>query len=292
MIDSLLSQFLNYLIIDRGVSLNTTAAYVNDIKSYLNWHIDLQKELISEDLVLRYVDHLHDKGFKDTSIARNLISLKVFFMFLKINRSLPPEANFNPQHPKIWRRLPSILTKSEVDLLLNTPKETTFIELRDKTILYLLYATGIRVSELCSLKLSDVNDSFIRVDGKGSKTRIIPIGSRALALIDKYLTIYRDHFAKQSQNDFMFLSSRGKNLNRITVWKRIKVYARSCGVEKPISPHKLRHAFATHLLDNGADLRIIQDLLGHTNISTTDIYTHVSQNTLIEKFNRFHPRNF
>ncbi|MEG0036933.1 MAG: site-specific tyrosine recombinase [Victivallaceae bacterium] len=287
MIDHILSQFLSYLTIDRGVSANTISAYMSDVKKYLGWYNEIPNFSSARTTFLLYIESLHAEKFADTSVARHLISLKIFFFYLKSNRLISENEIPNFEHPKIWIKLPSILTRTEVDRLLNYPEENSFIELRDKTVINLLYSTGIRVSELCNLKLADVNDSFIRVTGKGTKTRVVPIGTKALLLIDKYLVTYRDLF----QTDVLFLSSRGKPLDRITVWKRIKVYARSCGLLKTISPHTLRHAFATHLLDNGADLRIIQELLGHSNIATTDIYTHVSKNTMIEKFNRFHPRN-
>ena len=184
--------------------------------------------------------------------------------------------------------MPDILTIEEMDLFLAQPKNEDSLGSRDKAILELLYATGMRVSELCSLKISDLNDASIKIHGKGRKDRLIPVGRRALDAIDYYLIHFRGE-AKEHRAP-LFLSNRGNQIDRITVWERVRHYARAAGITKTISPHSLRHSFATHLLENGADLRIIQEMLGHEDIGTTDRYTHLANSRIKDSFKRFHPR--
>lgn len=190
--------------------------------------------------------------------------------------------------PKIWQLIPESLSLSEIENLLAQPQDHDFLGARDKAIFELLYATGMRVSELCKLRICDLDDRFVKVKGKGRKERVIPIGVKAIEAIDRYLTHYRA--TAEEENAPLFVSTKGKQIDRITVWSRIKVYAKSAGITKPISPHTLRHSFATHLLENGADLRVIQEMLGHEDIGTTDRYTHVNRTHLKTAFEKFHPR--
>ncbi|WP_246481873.1 site-specific tyrosine recombinase XerD [Chlamydiifrater volucris] len=293
----MLSSFETFLKIDRGLSLNTVSAYLRDISLFLeNSKIQSCRD-ITQQTVTDFSDFLHSKGEAETSITRRLIALKVFFQFLKEFELLKQVPTI--EHPKIWRKLPSVLNKNEVDTLLEAPSyksiknfKDSYCSARDRAILYLMYSTGIRVSELCNLKLGDVNDEFIRVLGKGSKSRLVPLGQKASQAVDDYLVHFRDFLKeKKGSSEYLFLSFRGERLNRTTIWKNIRAYARLSGINKKISPHSLRHAFATHLLDNKADLRVIQEMLGHACISSTEIYTHISKESLTEKFKAFHPRN-
>ncbi|NGX33091.1 MAG: hypothetical protein K1060chlam4_01152, partial [Candidatus Anoxychlamydiales bacterium] len=222
-----------------------------------------------------------------SSIYRSFVAIKVLFRFLKKENAIKKDITLYLDLPKIWQFLPSVMTYQEVDSLLNQIKTEDFVGARDKAILELLYATGIRVSECCSLKILDVNDDFIKVMGKGKKQRLVPIGKKAIEAIDHYLLNFRNEVKGL---DYLFISKGGKKINRVTIYNRIKLYAKGANIKKNISPHTLRHSFATHLLENGADLRLIQDMLGHADISTTDRYTHISKAHLKRAFESFHPR--
>lgn len=190
--------------------------------------------------------------------------------------------------PKIWQLVPEVLQIEEIDLLLAQAKGEDRIGSRDRAILELMYATGMRVSELCGLSMNDLSDTFVKVRGKGSKERMIPVGKKAIEAVDHYLIHYRGEAAED--NGPLFVTASGKRIDRMTIWKQVKMYAKKAGITKSISPHTLRHSFATHLLERGADLRLIQDMLGHEDIGTTDRYTHVTGTRLRAAFKAFHPR--
>ena len=211
----------------------------------------------------------------------------MLFRFIKKEGGISSDPSVLLDSPKLWQLIPEVLTESEVNRLLEMPDLNTEEGTRDRAILETFYATGIRVSELCSLNIYDVGDSEVRVIGKGGKERVVPIGEEALNAIDRYLSEYRN---EKGDNLPLFLSKKGKRMRRESVWERIKTYAYSAEITKTISPHSLRHSFATHLLDHGADLRIIQELLGHSDIGTTDRYTHLSKKRLFDAFDKFHPR--
>ena len=215
--------------------------------------------------------------------------MKVFVRFLFREGVLTHDFSPSFEAPKLWQLIPEILTQTEVEHLLQAPDPKTFIGSRDRAILEVFYASGLRVSELCGLTINSVGDSSIRVIGKGNKERIVPVGKPAVSAVDHFLLNYRDQFDPK-QVKALFVSNRGNPIDRITVWRRIKHYAKKVGIQKNIFPHTLRHSFATHLLDNGADLRVIQEMLGHESIATTDRYTHVSQSQLRKKFFAHHPR--
>lgn len=280
--------FLDYIRSEKGLSPHTIEAYGRDISlfgSLLNgkhW-----KEVVPED-ILAFLGLLKGKGYASSSICRTLVAIKVFFRFLKKEGEMTLDLGRYFDTPKIWQLIPEVLSVEEVDALLAQPKTDDSLGSRDKAILELLYATGMRVSELCGLSLNDLSDTFVKVKGKGKKERIIPVGKKAMTAIDDYLLRFRGEM--KEENGPLFISPRGKPIDRITVWNRVKAYARSAGIAKSISPHTLRHSFATHLLDNGADLRLIQDMLGHEDIGTTDRYTHVTGNRLKAAFKAFHPR--
>lgn len=289
----IIRQFTEFLTIDRGLKKHSISAYCQDILLFLQDTNTKHLENISQEDVVHFIEQRSQAKEAETTLARRLISLKIFFRFLQDNNLLSRDLFIN--HPKIWKRLPSILTTEEVNLLLAAPLKShpkpSYLAYRDTAILYTLYSTGIRVSELCGLHICDVNDDFIRVTGKGSKTRLVPIGQHARETIDKYLCLYRDSFQiKFPEENHLFLSTKGKRLERSCVWRRVQHYAKQV-TTKHISPHSLRHAFATHLLNNQADLRIIQEMLGHARISSTEIYTHVAFDSVIEKFLNYHPRN-
>lgn len=217
-----------------------------------------------------------------------LIAIKVFFRFLKKEGILSCDIACYFETPKMWQMIPDVLQIHEVEALLSEPMTEDAIGARDKAILELLYATGMRVSELCSLKIHDLSDTFVKVKGKGKKERLIPVGKKAIQAVDHYLLHFRGEVKEESSP--LFVSSRGNPIDRVTVWSQVKKYAKKAGITKEISPHTLRHSFATHLLEGGADLRLIQDMLGHEDIGTTDRYTHVSGAKLRAAFKAFHPR--
>ncbi len=288
-IDFQIIAFLAYIESEKGLSSNTIEAYQRDIRYFKDF---LYKKAITrfEDVeqkdIVQYLSFLKTK-YKASSIYRNFIAIKVLFRFLKQENVIKKDITLYLDLPKIWQFLPPILTIEEIDRLFDQIQTDDFIGARDKAILELLYATGIRVSECCNLKILDVQDDFVKVLGKGKKQRIVPIGSKAIRSIDHYLLNFRNEIKKI---DYLFISKSGKKIDRITIFKRIKLYAKDANIKKNISPHTLRHSFATHLLENGADLRLIQDMLGHVDISTTDRYTHISKAHLKKAFENFHPR--
>jgi len=283
--------FINFLKSEKGLLKNSLDAYFRDIskfKTFLvknNFH-DFSK--IKEDIIIEYLDFLKKKGLASSTICRNFVVIKVFFRFLKKEGAIEKDITRYFDMPRVWQLLPNVLTTFEVNKLITIPNSDSPIGARDKAILELLYATGIRVSEACNIKILDIKDNFIKVKGKGNKDRFIPIGQKALDAIDHYLLNFRKK--TDLENDYLFVSKNNKKITRITIFLNIKDYAKKAEIKKNISPHTLRHSFATHLLENGADLRLIQDMLGHSDISTTDKYTHISKKHLMNTFEKFHPR--
>ncbi|OGN65025.1 MAG: site-specific tyrosine recombinase XerD [Chlamydiae bacterium RIFCSPHIGHO2_12_FULL_49_9] len=280
--------FLDYIRSEKGLSAHTVEAYGRDIRSFAAHFQGKEWKAVDPAAILSFVHHLKDRAYASSSVCRILVSIKVFFRFLKREGAISVDLGRYFETPKIWQLVPEVLSVEEVESLLDQPKTDDSIGSRDKAMLELLYATGMRVSELCSLRVRDLNETFVKVRGKGKKERVVPVGKKAIGAVDHYLLHYR---GKAEEEDApLFLSSRGKPMDRVTVWSRVKTYAKSAGIEKEISPHTLRHSFATHLLENGADLRLIQDMLGHEDIGTTDRYTHVTGSRLKKAFNDFHPR--
>lgn len=284
-----LDDFISYLGSEKGLALATLEAYRRDIGYFLTF---LQKEGSSLDKmkgeeIYLFFSFSKEKNYASSTLCRMMVALKVFFVFLKREGYVGTSFEMYFDSPKVWQLIPEVLTVAEVASLLEQPKAEDFSEARDKAILEVLYASGLRVSEVCGLNLQDVDDSFVRVMGKGSKERVVPIAKSAVDAIDRYLS-FRE--ALKGENKALFVTSRGNRIDRIQVWNKVKAYAKKAGIHKNISPHTLRHSFATHLLENGADLRIIQEMLGHANIATTDRYTHISQKHLVETFTKFHPR--
>ena len=286
--------FIDTIWIEKGLSTNTLNSYKSDLEKYFNW-IELNslkyKELSRSD-VLEYLAYLFGQKLEGKSVARNLSSLKAFhnYLILKdITKSNPCE---KIETPKFVKSIPSSLSENEVEKLLDAPDENTFIGLRDKTMIETLYSCGLRISELVDLEIIHVNlrQGVIRVLGKGQKERLVPMGQKLINLIGIYFSKLKENEIKNSSN-FLFLSQRGKKITRQAFWHRIKIYATKAGLENnKISPHILRHAFATHLLNNGADLRVVQLLLGHSDLNTTQIYTEVAKRRLQNLHGAHHPR--
>ncbi len=292
MFDEYLKEFLDYLRTEKGLSENTVKAYSSDIQHFANFYCKTENALLSslsEKILTSFFIQIQDSHLSGSSIARLFVSLKVFFRFLCKERYMSSNTLAAMSAPAIWQTIPEILTYEEVDQLLSQPDQTNFIGARDAAVFEVLYATGMRVSEVCNLGLYDVGDDTVRVSGKGGNQRIVPINEKAIEAIDRYLTRFYMHSSK-ADNPPLFVSLRGKRIERTLVWKRVKFYGKMAGIEKTISPHTLRHSFATHLLENDADLRVIQELLGHSHITTTERYTHMSQKTLQSTFAKFHPR--
>jgi len=287
----LVLEFISYLHAEKGLSPHSVEAYQRDVVLFLTKReIDSLESLESEQVV-KHLSHLKADGYAPASMARVLISIKIFFRFLYRERVLTEDLSLFFEIPKLWHLIPEILTPTEVVSLLEAPNPKNFIGARDRAILEILYASGLRVSELCELSIYTVADTQVKVRGKGDKERLVPIGNKAIAAVDHYLLYFRDRFDSEKVQS-LFVTQQGNPIDRVAIWRMIKRYAKKAGIQKNISPHTLRHSFATHLLDNGADLRVIQEMLGHASIATTDRYTHVSQNHLQKTFRTYHPRNY
>ncbi len=293
--NKLIHEFINYLSVERGLALNTLESYGRDLRQYsqyLQAGDDEALDLASRAQIVDYLLHLQKQGKATATIARRLAALKAFYQFLVREKYLEKDPTANLESPKLEKRLPKVLTIREVELLLAEPDPSSPAGLRDRAMLELLYATGIRVSELVSLNLPDVNldMGYIRCTGKGSKERIVPMGSMAIASVREYLDHGRGRLVRDREEQALFVNHHGRRLTRQGFWKIVKKYAEDAKIDKEITPHTLRHSFATHLLENGADLRSVQEMLGHADISTTQIYTHITRGRLKEVYARTHPR--
>lgn len=289
--DRTLEDFLFYLGSEKGLSKNTVEAYRRDLRGFIL--VAKERKVsglthLSSDDILAFIDHLKRKDHASSSIYRAVVALKGFFRYLRKERLIQTEETLYLDTPKIWQLVPDVLTETEVMQLFEAAPSDEELGLRDRAILEVLYACGLRVSEVCSLNIADVGEEMVRVKGKGGKERVVPIAKQALEWVDRYLLEGRPDTGEK--NGALFVSKKGKRLDRIAIWNRVKLYAKKGGILKSISPHTLRHSFATHLLENGADLRIIQELLGHTSVATTDRYTHISHKHLSEAFHKFHPK--
>ncbi len=249
-------------------------------------------EDVAIDVVQHHLITLRQDGLSVASIARHLAAIKMFLRYLHSEKWIKRDVAFLIESPKKWRNLPGTLNYRDVEALLSAPEESEELYLRDKAILEVLYATGMRVSELVDLTIDKVNADvgYVRVFGKGSKERIIPIGSVALAALDEYLANLRPQLTNIRSREYVFLSRTGRPMDRSTVWRVVRKHAKFAGIQKGVSPHTLRHCFATHLLQGGADLRVVQELLGHADVATTQVYTHVDEARLKSVHAKFHPR--
>ncbi|HXY55676.1 MAG TPA: site-specific tyrosine recombinase XerD [Nitrospirota bacterium] len=290
--DDILKRFLDFLSVEKGLARNSLESYKRDLRRYLLYMKDKSHDEITQNDVVSYLSHLSSSGLSMPSIARGLAAVRGLHKYLIIDGLARTDPTVNLETPRGWKRLPKTLSTAEVDALLAQPDTTTPIGLRDKAMLELLYATGLRVSELVGLGLQDINleRGFLMVMGKGSKERAVPMGEVAAAAVGRYLESGRADLLDGAESDRLFISLRRRGITRQMFWERIKFYALKAGIRMTISPHTLRHSFATHLLDNGADLRAVQAMLGHSDISTTQIYTHVSRERLRKIHQRYHPR--
>jgi len=289
-IDTLINHFVEYLLIDKKYSENTIKSYQNDLKKYQNFFKNKNIEIINEENIKEYLKYLKTENNEAKTISHNISTLRSFYKFLLIEKKI----NKNPMEwieiPKIKKSLPKTLSFEEINKLLDIKLNDKY-SYRNKAMLELMYSSGLRVSELVNVKIHDIDSEscIIRVMGKGSKERIVPLGDYAIKYIDIYLKEYRNKLIKKEYNDYLFLNNHGKKMTRQGFFKIIKNLAKQQKIKVEFSPHTLRHSFATHLLDGGADLRSIQEMLGHSDISTTQIYTHVSKELLKENYNNFHP---
>lgn len=284
-----INEFCDYLLIDKHYSNNTIESYKRDLIKFYEYN---KKDIknINKDDIKSYLKYLNDNKMDERSIARNISSLKSFYKFLIINKTIKDNPVESISLPKLGKKLPNTLSEEDINKLLDIKLNDNY-SYRNKAMLELMYATGLRVSELVNLKVYDVNleEAIVKTMGKGSKERIIPIGDYALNALTIYINEYRSTLFKKEVNDFLFLNNHGKQMTRQGFFKIIKKLAIEQGIKKDFSPHTLRHSFATHLLSHGADLRIIQELLGHSDVSTTQIYTHVSNEELEDTFKKYHP---
>ena len=290
-----IDEFLAYLSSERGLAKNTIESYGRDLRQFKGFIDDtygIQLEDVSEDIILSYVKAMRDQGKANSSISRSISSIRGFYGFAWHEGLMEDDPASNISSPKQEKTLPHVLNADEVAILLEAPATHTPSGIRDKAMLETMYATGMRVSELVSLNLGDIDThmGYVKCIGKGSKERIIPMGRAACLWVETYLTSARRQLAQSRNEKALFVNCRGKRLTRQGFWKIIKGYAKKCGISKEVTPHILRHCFATHLLENGADLRSVQEMLGHSDIATTEIYTHLTKGKLKEIYDRTHPR--
>jgi integrase/recombinase XerD len=291
-----IQDFLQYLVVERGLSRNTIESYKRDLTQYSHYlsKVDqlVSAEEISRNSIISYLHHLKDGGKASSTVARNIASIRSFHQFMLREKMSSHDPSVHIETPKADRKLPKVLSTEEVEALLEGPSGNDAFAQRDKAMLELLYATGMRVSELVDLNVSDAHleMGFIMCRGKGNKERIIPLGKMAKNSVEKYLATGRHELGRGKRPDALFLNHHGNRLSRQGFWKILKQLARKANIQKELTPHTLRHSFATHLLENGADLRAVQEMLGHADISTTQIYTHVTKTRLKDVYSAFHPR--
>ncbi len=289
----LIDSFLRFLQLEKGLSKNTVSSYQTDISGFNQWRSDQAIKILEVNLsdAENFIVSLRKKELAPASISRKISSLKSLFVYLKKQQYIKTNPFQDLVLPKIPKSLPKSMSMAEVNALLDAPDTSTFIGLRDKTMLELMYATGLRVSELVNLKYSsfDFERSVIKVLGKGSKERIIPFGDSALSWLKQYIDFRRQNNLSMNSKYF-FISQKLSQVTRQSFWQRVEHYQKIASIPYKISPHTLRHAFATHLLNNGADLRSVQMLLGHSDLSTTQIYTHIAKQRLSEMIKKHHPR--
>lgn len=293
--DQFADQYFNYILVEKGLATKTIESYNRDIVRFLVFLKEQGVHAVAEidtQVILRYLIHLRDQGLARRSRARHLVTLRGFFKFLAQEKIIPHNPARLVALPKPVQHLPDVLSQREVERLLQAPDRTALSGVRDAAMIELLYAAGLRVSELMGLKLQDVNleACFIRVFGKGSRERVVPFGRYARESMDLYTRHARPRLLKNRTSPYLFVARAGNPMSRQGFWKLLKRYGRKAGISKNITPHTLRHSFASHLLEGGADLRTVQVMLGHVDISTTQIYTHVARRHLKEMHERFHPR--
>jgi len=291
----IVKDFLDYLTIEAGLSNNTILAYGRDLRDFLEYckSRGISKlQQIEPILIRNYLRVLDQNQKSESSIKRNLVAIRMLLRFSKLTGLIEDDMTSILESPKIWQKLPVICNKQQVMELINAPKPSEPFYLRDKAMLELLYATGVRASELAGLKIPDINldIGYLRCLGKGNRERVIPIGKAAIVATIEYLSELRPELAKPFSDDFLLLSRTGRSMSRIEIWRLVRKYAIRAGMPRNLTAHTLRHCFATHLLAGGADLRSVQEMLGHVDIATTQIYTHVDQERLRKIHKKYHPR--
>lgn len=286
--------FVGYLRVEKGVARNTLLAYNRDIRRFAAF---LEKKRVGLSDVTRshivdFLAHLFNSGMDSRSVARYLVTIRHFFRFCLMEKIVKEDPAATIEAPKFHNALPEFLSVAEVDHLLQMPDVSTVEGLRDKAMIEILYSGGLRVSELCSLRVADIDFQVgcLRCIGKGNKERLVPLGKGALAVVETYLNDARPVLQGDQSPPFLFLTRKHRPIDRIGVWRRLNYYGRAAGIQKHLKPHMLRHSFATHLLDRGADLRSVQMMLGHADITTTQIYTHVVEERLKQVYKAHHPR--
>ncbi|MHC5060040.1 MAG: site-specific tyrosine recombinase [Planctomycetota bacterium] len=291
-----ISDFLDYLAVEAGLAENTRLAYGRDLVDFA-MYCSGQKvagiDQIKPELIYSYLRALGKERKAETTISRALVAVKMLLRFGVLTGLIPQDFTSIIEGPKCWQKLPVVCNKQKVFDLLDCPTTDDPFYLRDKSLLEMLYATGMRASEVAGLKISDLNFSigYLRCIGKGRKERIIPLGKTAIEVTKLYLQDLRPDLAKPASGDFLFLSRTGRGMNRVDIWRVVKKYARRAGMPENMTVHTLRHCFASHLLSGGADLRSLQEMLGHVDIATTQIYTHVDQDRLRNLHKQYHPRS-
>jgi len=292
-----IEDYIHFIRVERQLSANTLASYRRDLEGYAQHLQDVQQlkdyNEVNREHILLHLENLRTEGKTARTVARHISSIRSFHQFLLREKVTTTDPTVHLEMPQVEQKLPRVLSIEEIDALIATPDRSKPQGVRDIAMLELLYASGMRISELIELNIEDIHLTmgFVRVFGKGRKERIIPLGKGALNAISKYLERARYELqGKYPKTDALFISHRGKRLTRQGCWKIIKEYAQKARINKELTPHVLRHSFATHLIENGADLRAVQEMLGHADIATTQIYTHVSKTRLSEVYKQFHPR--
>lgn len=293
--DTIIEEYLKFIQIEKGLSSNTIGAYRRDLNKYKEF-IELQHishiDFIDRQVIQECLGYLIDQGQSAKSLARLISTIRSFHQFALRERYAAKDPTVLLETPKYEKKLPDVLSVDEVLRLLETPDLSKLNGYRDRTMLELLYATGMRVSEIINLEIEDINliMGFVRIFGKGGKERIVPLGEAVIDYLTTYMERIRPQLLKRTVTDVLFLNMHGKPLSRQAIWKMIKQQGVKANISKRLTPHTLRHSFATHLLENGADLRAVQEMLGHSDISTTQLYTHVSKSQIRQMYNQYHPR--
>ena len=286
--------FLNYLRVEKGLSANTIDAYRRDILKFAAFAREQELGIghIRRSNVVDFMAKLYRQELDSRSVARHLVTIRHFFRFALTEGFVDDDPAANIESPKFRQSLPDFLSLEEVDRLLRQPDNSATLGVRDRAMIELMYSTGLRVSELCGLRVADlqIDPGCLRCIGKGNKERLVPVGRQALGAVEKYLRDSRPKLLPGRGSPYLFLNQKGRKIDRITFWKTLSEYGRKAGLRKALTPHMLRHSFATHLLDRGADLRSVQLMLGHSDISTTQIYTHVALDRLKSVYAKHHPR--
>lgn len=288
-----IKEYLNYLHVEKGLSKNTITSYGLDLRKYCESLNDKEVEDITTDDIREVIASRKDAGMQTKTIVRFITSIKTFHLFLVREGYVKNNVAARIEMPKIEKKLPSVLNEEEINKILDSLSMRNPSDARNKVMLELMYGAGIRVSEMIEMKIRDVNitHQLINVFGKGSKQRIVPVSKYVVELITEYVAIWRNKLLKDNKSEYLFVNAKGSRLTRQGFWKNVKAIALKNGITKEISPHTFRHTFATHLLENGADLRSVQEMLGHSDIATTQLYTHVSKQKIKREYDMFHPKS-